>query len=100
MLNMPDNSFFTRSRRTTRRKRKKEAPSILDTPARTGRPKDDEVASKADAIRKEFDQWHHHQMRGFNLLLYGYGSKRTAMEEFSFFWPDCSPPDHPDERVT
>ena len=82
MLNMPDNSFFTRSRRTTRRKRKKEAPSILDTPARTGRPKDAEVASKADAIRKEFDQWHHHQMRGFNLLLYGYGSKRTAMEEF------------------
>ena len=84
LLNLPADSYFDKQRRSARRKRKKQpAQSLLDAAATTDRPTATEVEDHAAAIRKEFGQWHHHLMRDFNLLLYGYGSKRVMMEQFA-----------------
>ena len=92
MVQLPIDSYFDRHKRTARRKRKKQPTrSILDEAATTGRPQKEEVMTQAAAIEKEFDQWHHHLTRGFNLLFYGYGSKRVMMEKFATTYCNDAP---------
>ena len=84
-LQMPDDSYFHRSRRDTSKsgQRRRKKASVHELLEEVNRPTEAEVERKGQLIEREFGLWRHHLMHSSNLLIYGYGSKRSTLESFA-----------------
>jgi len=80
---LPNDSYLERSSRNVRKHAwlGKVPRDVATAPVRRATQKESE--QRAEGYRSSFPQWQHTMSGGFNLLFYGYGSKRLLLETFA-----------------